>query len=165
MLSLADSSQTEKHLADPCTLFIRQLYFFAFISCISLLFSAVFLCFSKLYFSDYVSCVFADCWETREHLADPGRTLLALAGPASYVAFMAASPLSPRNAKSLRPTSFSNISNDVQYPERDLSFQTDLTRESVVTWWHSHWKTHSLSCDWGLLSHISRFSLACPNFS
>ena len=100
-----------------------ELYFFAFLSCISLLFSTVFLFFSQLYFSDYVSCVFADCWETREHLADPGRTLLALAGPASYVAFMAASPLSPRNAKSLRPTSFSNISNDVQYPEISLSKQ------------------------------------------
>ena len=93
---LQTACQTCEHLADPCLHFIGQMYFFAFPNCIFFV----------------LSTVFSDCCQNWEHLAIPWPHFIGLARPCLVCCFYGRQRQRPRNAKSLRPTSFSNISND-----------------------------------------------------
>ena len=75
MLSLADSCQTKKHLTEPLYTLLPN--------CISLFFSTVFLKVLQQYFQTVA--------RPASTLPIQEGSLLALPGPASYVAFMAAS--------------------------------------------------------------------------
>ena len=139
--------------------------------------SSVFLCLCQLYFSTYVNCisllmssVFADCCQTWEHLTDPWPHFIGVARPCLVCCFYGRRRQRPRNAKSLRPTSFSNIydplciqyiqyfqyirSNDanVQYPQ--LCYQIDHTRDIAVNW-RCHQRMHLVA---GALQSALSFS-------
>ena len=130
---LQTACQTCEHLADPCLHFIGQMYFFAFPNCISFV----------------LSTVFSDCCQNWEHLAIPWPHFIGLARPCLVCCFYGRQRQRSRNAKSLRPTSFSNISNDMNIsniyisPNRKIAFQRALKCTN-----HQLQKTRIIGAHW-----------------
>ena len=130
---LQTACQTCEHLADPCLHFIGQMYFFAFPNCISFV----------------LSTVFSDCCQNWEHLAIPWPHFIGLARPCLVCCFYGRQRQRPRNAKSLRPTSFSNISNDMNIsniyisPNRKIALQRALKCTN-----HQLQKTRIIGAHW-----------------
>ena len=113
--------------------FVDQLYFSVFLSSIC----------------QTASTVFSDCCQTCEHLADPGGQFIGLARPCLVCCFYGRQRQRPRNAKSLRPTSFSNISNDMNIsniyisPNRKIALQRALKCTN-----HQLQKTRIIGAHW-----------------